>query len=209
MTTETIPFVAGMCATCKRPMWAGTKDHQHKGIVVVSSDGNHCDACLRYIRETGKDPRHKVGTPAERIPAEWAETNDSWRDDPFLMSCSGVGPQRAFDPEGFPEELQAMPEGERDELIHERRYYAEKVCDDCMVKLDCRATALKYGYEGLWGGWFFTRTRWIDMLRIGVKGPTRHMKAQGRARMIGILARQGLDAVGQPLPTDNDGEAVA
>jgi len=195
---DKMPRVAGLCITCRRTMWQKLPHGPHRPV-AASVDGKHCEPCARYMRETGRDPRLKKGNAAERVPAEMAETDPSWRADPLAPACTGRSAE-PFYPDPFTEELQQIPTVERELMWETRRYLAEEVCAHCPVIQGCRRAALDRGYEGLWGGRFYRRNTWVDLRHPDVFGPTRHTPNPRRAEMVQRLRRRGLDELGEPLP---------
>lgn len=191
------PRAVGLCRTCQRQMW--TNLSSHRGQVAVSRDGVHCDPCFAYIRRTGKDPRDQRGNPAERIPAERPESDPSWRAHPDRR-CDGIdgGP---FEPDPLPEEDGATPADYRDRT-EMRRYIATFVCGPCPVAAACRGAAAAHGWEGMWGGRFFTATAWVDPRDYSLHGPTLHTREPDRVRWTAELAARGYDADGEPFPAE-------
>jgi hypothetical protein len=197
-----LPRVAGLCRYCHRQMWTSLPERDRRGKIVVSRDGRTCDPCQRYVRTTGKDPREKAGSAAEMVPAEYPEDDQWWRDS-GLPHCAGVG-GGPFEPDPLPEELAATPDEERLAIAEMRRYIAAFVCGPCPVAEECRAAARVHGYEGMWGGRFFTRQTWTDPLT-GLRGPTMHAREPLRLRLTARLAERGYDADGEPLTEDAAG----
>lgn len=198
----TLPRVVGLCVSCLRPMWSHIyRAAPYPRAVTVSTDKRHCNPCYRYIQETGCDPQTKKGSAAERIPAEMPEPDDSWRYRPNGPACRDTDPL-AFIPDPLPEDLAAIPERERESTLELRRFVAEHVCGPCPVRRECGATADACGFEGLWGGRFFTRTRWTNLVT-GVAGPTRHTSKKERERLLLALSTAGLGADGEPVPDGN------
>lgn len=193
-----LPRTAGLCVTCRREMWTGLPQHERRGWLVVSTDGTHCDPCLRYIRTTGRDPRDRRGNPAEIIPAERAETDPEWRES---VGCSGIDGE-LFEPDPLPEVQAEVPMEERKATDALRRYLAAFVCGPCPVAAECRQAARTHGYEGIWGGRFFGRNSWVDPLAPGLRGPTIHTKQPKRNEMIARLAQKGYDAGGEPFTSE-------
>ena len=194
---DLMPTAAGLCVKCRRKMWAHLA-HGPDRPVAVSADGTHCEPCARYMRETGGDPRLKKGNPAERVPAEMAEADTTWRAEPLELLCSGIGPE-PFYPEPFYDDPQP-PVEEREELLETRRYIARELCAYCPVARSCRQAALDRGYEGVWGGRFFRRNTWYDILHPEISGPTIHAGQPRTRDMVERLQRLGYDAAGEPLP---------
>lgn len=198
-TPDKLPRVVGLCMKCHREMWTNLPSVGGRaGRVHVSADLRHCEPCLRYIRTTGKDPEEKMGSAAERIPAERAETDQWWRA-PSLARCAGTASD-AFAPDPMPDEAGDVTDAEREEILEQRRYAAEFLCGPCRVSPECRKAARVHGYEGLWGGRFFARIVWHDPLSPNVKGPTIYTLEPRRTKMIAKLAEMGLDADGE-VPT--------
>ena len=194
---DTMPRVVGLCVTCRRTMWTKLPHGPHRPV-AASGDGRHCEPCARYMRETGRDPRFKKGNPAERVPAEMSESDPSWRDDPTVMRCTDIGPE-PFWPDPFTEELQEIPDADREVMLETRHDIAEKVCARCPVLQGCRRAATELGAEGLWGGRFYRRNSWVDLLHPEVFGPTVHTPNPRRVEMVARLRRRGLDESGEPL----------
>jgi len=191
-----LPRAVGGCATCHREMWTNLPQHERRGWLVVSTDGAHCEPCLRYIRATGRDPRDRRGNPAEVLPAERAEADPWWRES-GLVGCSGIG-RESLEPDPLPEVWAATPWIERKAMEQLRRYVAAFVCGPCPVIAECRQAARTHGYEGMWGGRFFGRNSWVDPLT-KLRGPTIHTKEPKRTHMIARLAERGYDAGGEPI----------
>lgn len=199
-TPDSIPRVAGLCVKCLRTMWTNLGDQGRKGMVTVSADGLHCNSCRRYMRETGGlDPREHRGSPAERIPAELPESDRSWRDNPDRR-CLDVGAE-VFEPD--PEDLSDALIADLHTVWDNRRYAAVNVCGDCPVMRQCRAAAQERGYEGLWGGRFFTVDEWVDLVT-GAKGPTINANARTRQKLLAALERAGYTEDGEPIPAETD-----
>jgi hypothetical protein len=176
---DTLPRVVDLCVSCQRPMWTNLPKSELRGNVTVSGDARHCTSCLRTINKTGDNPQDKKGSAAERLREERAEDDPSWRDNPDLI-CSEVDGEW-FAPEPFPEELAAIPADVQDDMWDDRHYVARRICGPCPVRGACRAAALERGWQGLWGGAFFTRTQWVDLLsRRRRTGPTIHATATDR-----------------------------
>jgi hypothetical protein len=203
---EVIPTVAGLCGKCLREMWAALPDSDRSGRLEVATDLRHCKPCYRYITTTGRDPRYKTGAAAERLPVELAEDDDSWRADPARMLCSSIGAVDVFEPDPMSDEDDGRTKWERTEFLESRRLTATRICARCPAMWDCRNAARERGYEGLWGGWFFTRVSWTD-LDTGAMGPTRYTSAPERRRLLAGLTRNGFDQDGEPLA--DEGAAVA
>jgi hypothetical protein len=194
---DLMPTVVGLCRKCRREMWSKLT-HGPGRPVAVSSDGVTCEPCARYIREhPGKDPRMKKGNPAEQVPAERAEADRIWREEPLDLLCAGIGPG-VFFPDPMWDEPQPTA-AERREIQRTREIVAKELCAHCPVMRNCWQTAMTSGYEGVWGGRFFRRKTWFVILEPEISGPTIHA-GQPRARqMIERLHRLGYNAVGEPL----------
>lgn len=175
-TVHAIPRSHGLCRFCLRDMWTGDAP---RGKAVVGPDRTMCTACHQIITTGGGDPCLVSGTKAEQVPAERPEDNPRWRDDPD-RNCRDLPPLffdddlDADDPEYVEQTKQ-----ERSAVWMERRKVARRLCHTCPVMEQCRAAALAHGYEGLWGGAWFSRNRWEDLVT-RESGATIH--ARGRAR---------------------------
>lgn len=188
-----LPRVAGLCRSCLRQMWTNLPQHHRGGKIAVGGDGVHCEPCLRYIRETGRNPQDKPGNSAEVIASERPEDDQWWRD-PDLIRCFGVG-GGAFEPDPLPDDDQATDD--RVGALELRRYVAAFVCGACPVAFECRQAARVHGYEGMWGGRFYARTWWMDPLT-GMRGPTMHTREPIRSKMVAALGAAGYDEDGEP-----------
>lgn len=180
-TARGFPVSGGKCLKCLREFWQGGPS----GVTLLRGSDRypgHCDTCAQWMRKhPGVDPRGVKGNQAERIPAERAEDDPSWRD-AAGMPCHEAPPE-LFDPEDDPEDLPPLEPAEFDQmrrdLWQQRREVAAVFCEPCPVRAQCRAAAEAHGYEGMWGATFFTRRRWHDLIN-GVDGPT--INAPARAR---------------------------
>jgi hypothetical protein len=183
------PHTVGLCVECLRTMWVNIPEDDRAGKVLVSGDGRRCQQCVRFIRQHGYSPQLHRGSPAERVPAEGTEDEQWWRD-PALTRCTGIGVE-PFAPD-------PMPGDGAPTTWAMRRYVAAFVCSKCPVAAPCRAAARVHGYEGLWGGRFFQRNTWVDVLT-GVRGPTKHAGEPTRSRMLARLAERGYDENGEKI----------
>lgn len=160
------PHTVGLCWDCRRDMWTGWA----QAPVKVSADPRYCQSCENWRHHhPGGDPTLARNTHAERIPAEWAEDDTTWR---RRGNCAGTDEDEIFDP--APDEDE-RPAGWDPELhAKTQQYAADAYCSFCPVVLVCRARAEFHGYEGVWGGAAFERETWTDLLVPGVGGKTIH-----------------------------------
>ncbi len=167
------PMAAGLCPWCLREMWLEVTTGS--GLLRAMADLSACQPCHSWRQlNPGADPREARNTAAERILAEHAEPDPSWRDD-AAQACHGLPPEMfAPEPDRSEPGYVAASDASRGETWEERHYVAFNVCAACPVRAACRATAAAMGYEGLWGGVFFDRWRWLDLLT-GDKGETIHV----------------------------------
>lgn len=177
------PYSVGLCQYCRREIWANGDTARRAGLDVVVSDatGTQCVTCqLWQARHPGRDPRNARGTAAERLRVEGPEPDPSWREDD--RACEGL-PIEPFAPELDRDDpvWRAMDDATRAELVDERMLAARRVCGPCPVREACAETALAMGYEGLWGGAFYRRRDWENLIT-GAKGHTIHSSRGGSLR---------------------------
>jgi hypothetical protein len=191
-TPRGYPVVAGMCRYCRREFWNGNAPDGSALLHASQAYPGCCDACGQWLRRNpGGDPRTRKGHLAERIPAERAEADPTWRHHPDGLRCHQAPPE-LFDPEPDPDDRPAPDDPGYDVIRRaewrQRRDVARVFCDPCPVRSACKAAALAQGWEGLWGGTFFERRRWHDLLD-GTDGPTMHAPARDRKRAEAELAQ--------------------
>jgi hypothetical protein len=168
------PYVIGMCSDCRREMWTGT---DHPPGLKVSPDPRYCATCHHWRRaHPGADPRYVRNTRAEQIPAEWGEDDPTWR---RRGNCAGSDEPEIFD--RLPDEDEREPGWSLEVALKTAQVAADAYCSFCPVLLVCRAKAEHHGYEGVWGGAFFERDEWRDLLVPGVTGRTIHHPKHPRA----------------------------
>lgn len=170
------PHVVGLCSDCRREMWTGT-DHPPTGL-KVSPDPRYCGTCHHWrVAHPGQDPRYARNTRAEQVPAEWGEDDPTWRP---RGNCAGSDEPELFDP--FPDVDEREPGWSAEIAVKTAQVAADSYCSFCPVILICRAKAEHHGYEGVWGGAFFDRETWTDLLVPGVGGETIHHPNRLRER---------------------------
>jgi hypothetical protein len=167
------PLDAGLCKFCRRQMWTNFNDGKSPGVLRASSTRpGVCATCsLALDRHPDRDPRDSQGA-AERIPAEAPEADTSWRPHSACLDS----PPELFFPDLDPDEAPMEDDAARRLVLTQRRQTARAFCANCPVLEECQNTADAHGFEGLWGGRFYTRTQWHSLLGDGAKGLTMFSK---------------------------------
>lgn len=174
--SESIPQSRGLCRYCLREMWNGKRIPAGK---CRSTDRGFCATCERWIQRYNEDPRLSKFSVAEQVPAERAESGVGWKDSPDRR-CADLPTQFfAAELDSDDPEFVELTTHERKEQWAQRRSIAVTLCGSCPFITRCRTNAQQMGYEGLWGGVWFSRLRWEDLVT-GEQGPTIHASRRAR-----------------------------